>query len=360
MVAVLFILAAVPVHATPITSAANIPFSGMSPGGVDMATGELILVMRPDLSLNGPFPVEFGRYYASMLAREGLASSRLGPNWLGTYDWTLSVVGSNATLVTNRGAAIRFTQGVGGGWNLTSPTYARFKLDQIAGGVWRFTNPLDRRLYFFDGVTWLLNQILDEHGNALNLTYTGGALTQVTDGLGRTLTLTYDLASGRLMQVSDGTRTVHYNYTGGVLASFVDANTHPWIYASNPGPIQGLITGIFEPMGNTPITQAYDAQGRVSSQTDALSHMAMYGYDFMSGNTYTDPLTDTWTYSHDAQNRLMTVMDPLSGPTSYGYDPQGRIQMISRPMGDPTQFSYDPASGYPSQAGWDSRSPGRS
>src|SRR5262245_40033192 len=41
----------------PERSAANLPFSGISPGGVNMATGELILVMRPDLYLNGPIPV---------------------------------------------------------------------------------------------------------------------------------------------------------------------------------------------------------------------------------------------------------------------------------------------------------------
>ena len=116
-------------------SLANIPFSGISPGGVNMATGELILVMRPDLYLDGPFPLSFERYYASLLASDGLTSGHLGPNWLGTYDWTLSVVGSNALLVTNRGAAIRFTQSPVGSWDLTSPTYARFKLDQLPAGV---------------------------------------------------------------------------------------------------------------------------------------------------------------------------------------------------------------------------------
>src|SRR5262249_44676732 len=85
------ILASAPVQASPVTSAANIPYSGASPGGVDMATGELILVLRPDLYLDGPFPVEFRRYYASMLSREGLASGHIGPNWLGTYDWKLTV-----------------------------------------------------------------------------------------------------------------------------------------------------------------------------------------------------------------------------------------------------------------------------
>src|SRR6516225_1894460 len=38
-------------------SAANLPYSGISPGGVDMQTGEIIVVARPDLALGGPLPV---------------------------------------------------------------------------------------------------------------------------------------------------------------------------------------------------------------------------------------------------------------------------------------------------------------
>ena len=53
-----------------------------------MATGELILVMRPDLLLDGPMPVSFSRYYASMLGREGLASgsAALGKDGKGALD----------------------------------------------------------------------------------------------------------------------------------------------------------------------------------------------------------------------------------------------------------------------------------
>src|SRR5580765_2207940 len=108
--------------ATPITSAANIPNSAISPGGVNMATGELILVLKPDLKLGGPMPIAFGRYYASMLTREGLASGRMGPNWLGTFDWKLGVSGTTADVITNRGKDVRFTQPpAGGSWTLASP-----------------------------------------------------------------------------------------------------------------------------------------------------------------------------------------------------------------------------------------------
>ena len=334
--------------ATVVTSAANIPYSGISPGGVDMASGELILVMRPDLVVDGPFPLVFQRYYASMLQREGFASGRLGPNWLGTYDWKLTLSPGNARLVTNRGELIHFTMGPVGGWDLVSPTYARFKLDQV-GASWRFTNPVDRHIYFFDG-TGLLTQILDGHGNALTLSYAagGGALTQVSDGLGRTLTFGYEPTTGLLTQVTDGTRSVLFQFTFGTHTSVLDADGKPWTYSyqTPPDPVMpALLIGVMEPAGNIPFTHEYDPLGRVSMQRDALSHTATYTYDTPTGNVYTDPQGNPWTYQHDPL-RLTSLKDPNTGSTNYFYDPSGRIATIARPMGDPTSFDYDPASGY--------------
>jgi YD repeat-containing protein len=333
--------------ATIVTTAENIPSSGMSPGGVDMASGELILVMRPDLAVDGPFPVVFRRYYASMLAREGLASGHMGPNWLGTYDWSLSVATPMVNVVTNRGQKIQFQQNAVGGYDVLLPTDEKYRL-AFVGGTWRLTDPLRRRVYFFDGTSRLLTQIIDEHGNSLLMSYITGELSQVTDGLGRTLTFTYG-PTGLLSLVSDGTRSVHYFYTSGVLTSATDAGGQTWTYGySDPGPIQALLTGVTEPLGNTPLTQAYDPMGRVSTQTDALGHVSSYSYDLPSGSVYSDGLGNPWTYQHDTQIRLMNLMDPAGGPTSFTYDPLGRLSMVMRPMGDMTSFAYDPVSGYPS------------
>jgi hypothetical protein len=152
--------------ATVVNSAANIPYSGISHGGVNMATGELILVMRLDLGLawrgndsralktlavaetdynnsssrHSFGDVVYGRYYASMLAREGLASGHLGTNWLGTYDWSLSVAMPMVTIVANRGQRIQFQQSPGGAWDLVSPTYEKYGLDFV-GSMWRLTHP---------------------------------------------------------------------------------------------------------------------------------------------------------------------------------------------------------------------------
>jgi YD repeat-containing protein len=333
--------------ATAVTSAANIPYSGTSPGGVNMATGELILVLRPDLVLDGPMPLVFERYYASMLAREGLASGHLGPNWLGSFDWSLSIASPFTNVITNRGQFIRFQQSPVGGYVLVTPTDEQYQLSFV-GGMWRFTDPSRRRVYLFDGTSQLLAQILDERGNSINLTYVGGMLSQVSDGLGRTLSFTFD-PLGMLSQVSDGTRSVHYMYSGGVLAGAIDAGGQTWAYAyAVPGPVPGLMTGVTEPLGNSPLTHSFDSSGRVSSQTDALGDVAHYAYDLPSGSVYADELGNPWTFLHDTQNRLASITDPASGLTSFAYDALGRLSMSSRPLGDVTSFSYDASSGYPS------------
>jgi len=257
-------------RATPVTSAANVPHSAISPGGVDMATGEIIVVCRPDLALDGPLPVVFGRYYASMLAREGLASGRLGPNWLGTYDWKLNLNGLTADVISGSGRDVRFQEPpAGGSWMLVSPLDQAFVLG-YSGGTYRFTDPGARRVYLFSGSPPMLTQIVDEHGNSLTLSYAGGELAQVSDGMGRALTFAYDPFAGLLTSITDGTRTVSYSYTGGLLTGFTDAAGQPWSYAYvSPSAIQGLLLSAGEPAGNTPTQNSYDALGRVTMQTDA-------------------------------------------------------------------------------------------
>jgi YD repeat-containing protein len=331
--------------ATPITSAANIAHSAISPGGVDMSTGEIIVVCRPDLALDGPMPIVFGRYYASMLARQGLASGRMGPNWLGTYDWKLNVSGSTADVITNRGLDVKFQMPPAGGpWMLVSPLDQAYALT-FTGGLYRFTDPAARRVYLFSGSPPMLMQISDEHGNSLTLGYAGTQLTQVSDGLGRMLTITYDPFAGMLSSITDGTRSVNYSYTGGTLTGFTDAAGHLWSYAYlSPALFPGLLTGAAEPAGNTPMQNSYDAQGRVVSQTDAAGGLAHYAWDAPAGNLFTDPFGRGWTYLHDAQSRLVSLTDPSSQVWSRAYDASGRLTSETRPLGDVTSFSYDASS----------------
>jgi type VI secretion system Hcp family effector len=351
--AMVAVAASATAFATPITSVANAPHSAISPGGVDMATGEIIVVCRPDLVLEGPMPVVFGRYYASMLGREGLASGRVGLNWLGTYDWKLNISGSTADVITANGMDVKFQMPPAGGpWQLVSPLDHAYVLS-FTGGNYRFTDPRSRRVYLFSGTPPMLTQIIDEHGNSLTLTYSGSALTQVSDGLGRLLTITYDPRAGVLSSITDGTRTVSYSFTGNLLTGVTDAAGQHWSYAYlTPATTPGLLTGAGEPLGNTPLQNGYDASGRVITQTDAAGGSAHYAWDTPAGNVFTDSQGRAWNYQHDAQNRLVSLTDPGAQPWSRAYDARGRLASETRPLGDMTSYSYDATSGYPAAVGF--------
>ena len=334
-----------PALATPVVTAANLPYSASAPGGVNMATGELILVMEPDLFLDGPMPISFQRLYGSMLSSGsgGPGTGHLGPNWLGSFDWNLSLGPTGATVTTNEGQQIQF-QPVAGGWALVGPTDQSYRLDFSDLG-WRFTDPARRRVYIFNATTGRPQVILDDHGNGLNLFYSGNQLMQVSDGSGRALSFDYDF-TGLLRGVSDGTRSVSFGYSGGVLASVTDAAGRTTSYAyTGSAALQDQLQSVTEPLGNVPMTWAYDAFGRVANTTDAPGNSSSFAYDLPAGNTWTDGLGHTWAYAHDTQGRLTSLLDPAGGTTSFTYDGVGRLASSTRPMGDVTSFSYDAVSG---------------
>jgi YD repeat-containing protein len=172
-------------------------------------------------------------------------------------------------------------------------------------------------------------------------------LSQVSDGLGRMLTFLHD-PTGLIMQVSDGTRSVTFGYTGGVLTSVTDAAGHTTSYAyAVPAAFPGLFQSATEPLGNVPMSCGYDGLGRVMSMTDAFGHASTFAYDTPSGNTWTDALGHTWTYVHDASSHLTGLLQPGPVQRSFTYDASGRLASLTRPLGDVTSFTYDATSGDP-------------
>ena len=94
---------------------------------------------------------------------------------------------------------------------------------------------------------------------------------------------------GKRMSVSDGLRSVNLAFDGDDLASFTDAGGNQTLYQYDPG---GLMTGSQSPLGNVPLSQSWDAEGRVGSQSDS------------TGNT----LTLTWT----ACGKLTFTTNPMA------------------------------------------------
>ena len=255
------------------------------------------------------------------------------------------------------------------------------------GAMFSWDQSIERyRLRFKDGTEWRFSDygwlvaMLDRNGNTLTLTRAAagglaGNLTKITTPNGRYLTFTYD-TSNRITQVTDILgRTIGYTY---------DANGNLWKVTN---PLSGvseytydashrLLTAT-EPNGNTHVTNAYDANGRVQTQTQADSTTYQFAYTLDgSGNvTQTDvtdprgfvkrfsfnsagltttvidalgqPEAQSTTYTWQAgTNLLLSVTDTLSRTTAYTYDSKGNVLTVTRLSGTPnavtTTFTYDP------------------
>ncbi|HUB77547.1 MAG TPA: RHS repeat-associated core domain-containing protein, partial [Bryobacteraceae bacterium] len=187
-------------------------------------------------------------------------------------------------------------------------------------------------------------------GASVAFTYSNGVLASVANAAtGRELTLTYN---GKLISsVSDGSRTVSYNYTDGNLTSYSDPLSQTTTFAydtSGKEDTAGHLTQVFDPSNpsNAFLTTYYDSLGKVAQQADAngnLSHTYFGGarseIDDPIGNRsvwYVDPvgniLTDiqdygasphlniTTTNTYDAQNNLLTSTMPEGNSIGYTYD----------------------------------------
>ena len=95
----------VPIEVTPTppVTVATTPDVGTKAHPVSTATGELFgYDETADLTINGPLPLTFRRYYASYLSANNV-SSPLGTNWMSNYDVSLAISAANATVTLFRG-----------------------------------------------------------------------------------------------------------------------------------------------------------------------------------------------------------------------------------------------------------------
>jgi RHS repeat-associated protein len=247
------------------------------------------------------------------------------------------------------------------------PAYQRYRLKFKDGTEWRFSDygslvaMLDRNgnsttltRAASGGLAGNLSKITSPNGRYLAFTYdASNRITQVTNILGRTITYTYD-GSGRLWKVTNPlTGVAEYTY---------DASHR-------------LLT-MKEPNGNTHVTNTYDANGRVATQTqaDSTTYQFAYtldgsgkvtqtdmtdprgyvkrltfnsvGYTLTSTEAYGQPEAQTTTYEWQATtNLLLSVTDALTRKTAYIYDAKGNMLTVTKLQGTAnavtTTFTYD-------------------
>ena len=224
-----------------------------------------------------------------------------------------------------------------------------------------------------------LQSVRDRFGNQVTVlhgTGTYGDISDVLSSSGRWLRYTYNGTSGLASEVDDQAgRSVRYQYDGpGHLLKYTDTHGDDYTYGYDGG---SRMNTVQDPRLNTVITNHYDANSRVDTQTLGDGGVTHYSYttdgngnvtatDVQDSNGHTEhitfnsaglPLSDTraqgtsnaetTTYNYQTTtNLLLSTVDPQNRETDFGYDASGNVTSVTQLAGTPnaatTNYTYDP------------------
>ncbi len=183
-----------------------------------------------DLSVSTTgIPLELRRAYNSQVNYQG----PLGYGWTHNYDLSVQVIETTPNkrvIVSDEdGRALYFTQ-----IRQTNPDETPFtgesgvkdRLKQVISTSEYFLRRKEGNLTYKFGSDGKLLQISDPNGNTLNMTYTGGFLTQVSDNFGKSLSIQYN-GENRISSITDpNNKSVIYEYTSGDLTKVTYPDTN--------------------------------------------------------------------------------------------------------------------------------------
>ena len=301
---------------------------------IDLSTGAYVYAVE-DMSLagiNGQYA--WRRFYNSDIGYSG----PLGNNWTHSYDIGIEVSGNQWTVRHGNGQRTYFT---GYSDGLAYPNYAGTLTSlskDIATGTYTFTKP-NGTVYTFDS-DGCIQSITNRKGNQIIFTSVNCELTRVTFPGGRYIDITN--SGGLITQVADNTgRTVLYGYNNGDLTSSTDVRGNITIYSYDA---MHRMLSMIDARGNTVVTNTYDAIGRVVSQLDALNNQTTITYDTPSSGatTVTNALSGTQVHYHNSKYRLTRFTNELGQDIYLGYDtPTGKIDSYQNERGYSTFYDLD-------------------
>ena len=328
---------------TPPTNTLNVPVGVGMPGPtnpqgtsaepISTGTGNYFY-QHTDITIPGRgLPVTFSRIYNA----QDTYSGPFGANWTHSYNVLLAV---NST-----GAVIKWGDGHGETFTLSGTAFipspgVHSSLLANPDGTFLLTRKDQMKFVF--SASGSLTKISDRNGNTIQLSYDGnGNLVQITDTVGRTLVVTYD-GSNRIAQIVDpiGRKTLFGYDDENNLVSATDpaGGVTQYVYDGSH-----RVISIVLPNGNTLLQNIYDAQGRVTSQTNGRGLAWNYAYETPAAGqtTITDPRGNTTIHSYDSSLRIIAITDALGGTTAFTYDAQNNRTSIQDANGHTTNFTYD-------------------
>ena len=305
----------------PETSSGNEDDVAVASDPVNTFGGEFYYEPNSDLDLGGPLALTFSRRYSTHLFRETGLAGTLGPNWRHNFDVRLRNRGSVVDITMADGRLVEF-EPTGQTFTLINNTAVPFQL--LPDGFEHVLLDLRSDLVYRFDFAGNLSAIRDQNGNTLSVTNVSNRPTQVSDGLGRVLTFSYDI-NNLLASVGDGQRTITFGYVAGNLSTYTDAagGVTTYFYDTLKLDAGPLMTSYRLPLQNIPFTQTFNSEGRVSTQTDAFGRTYTFDYD-PGVTTILDPLGQQRVHEYDGEGRLSSATDEDGGVVDVDYDAQGR------------------------------------
>jgi RHS repeat-associated protein len=248
--------------------------------------------------------------------------------------------------------------------NLFEAPAGVFNTLSMVGDGYQLKTKGGTRYLFTDTVSKRITRIVDRNNNALNLTYTDGHLTAVSDTTGRTLlfewtdtlmtrmTTSFDNRSwtyqydenGNLAHVTDPMqRTVHYGYNGDNRLSVLTDAAGYSTYVTYNG--DGMAHRVKTDLSDKSIRyeQALKQTVFIDYLTDGNNQFSTYYWDDegrvieKKGNCcgFSSKLT------YDDQNNVRTLEDANGHVTHYDYDQRGNVISVTDALGNSQYFTYE-------------------
>ena len=271
-----------------------------------------------------------------------------------------------------------------GRYRLTRRNQMRWYFDST-GRLTEIRDTLNRALtlsYTSDGA---LQQVSDATGRTLQFGYENGRLRTITDPLGRIWTLHYD-GAGRLERVQmpdlvyDGVleasgKALQFGYTNGALTQITDLMGRTVNFTYENGEWKGFLAsggltgglGMHAPgggcnlsgysrvrtyqAGGSEVTFAYDAYGRLAVQAvpaeGNVCRLTHFGWDDTTFRLLwrRSPSGAEWRYLYDTRGNVREVTDPAGRKVRMGWNAQNLLEWVRddlTPTGfDRLRYVYD-------------------
>jgi RHS repeat-associated protein len=272
----------------------------------------------------------FERSYTSL----DTATSELGIGWTDSYAASLAIDTDSITWRSGSGAQTVFAKQGDGSYK--APAWSTTTLTANGSG-YEVVTP--SQVHFLFDAQGRLTGVKDRNGQGVTIAYDAqGNRSTITDSAGRAVAFEYTQGLLTRLVLPDG-RDVRYGYTDGRLTTVTDLRGNVYTYAYDA---QGRLWTETDQNNHLVVKNTYGADGRISTQEDANQHVTHYDWDQPTETaTVTDARNHAWTYRFDG-TLMLEKTDALGNSVHYSYDPDtGDLVGFRDALGHVESMTYD-------------------